>query len=414
MAVNPPVAAFHRSTPARVAPVEGQHGGLGGTLRTVPEDFRVEELPLAPPSGHGNVTRAHVEKRGTPTFDLLLFLSKAAKVSERRIGYAGLKDSRAVTSQYVSLPKVAPAHVRGLRGRHFRVLSAQRDGRPLRIGHLLGNRFTIRIRDINPARIESAQSVLETMVRRGMPNAYGEQRFGVRQDGHVLGDALIRGDAQTFVDNFLGAPSKLERNPAILEARAYYDQGDIQRAWKTFPKRHRAEKRALSSLARGGSPQDVVQELGSGPRKIWLSAWQSYFFNAVLDERIRRGVYDKLLPGDIAWLHDSSATFVAQASPTEERLSLSGAASPTGPLPGAAGRYPSMAAGDAEKGILAREGFEDLGNVPSALVPRGLRRPLRVPIREASLNRDSDRSVVVRFVLPPGSFATVLLGALMS
>ncbi len=409
--MDTPPLAFDRSHPAQIAPMEGLRGGLGGTLRTVPEDFRVEELPLSRPSGHGNITKAHVQKRGTPTFDLLLFLSKSAKLSERRIGYAGLKDSRAVTSQYVTLPKIPPARVRGLRGRHFRVLAAHRDGRRLRIGHLLGNRFTIRIRHVNRERIDDARTVLETMVKRGLPNAYGEQRFGVRQDGHRLGEALIRGDAQAFVDGFLGRPSIYERNPLILDAREYYDQGEIDRAWKTFPKRHRAEKRALSTLRRGGTPEDVVSELGTGQRKIWLSAWQSYFFNAVLDERVRQGTFDNLVPGDIAWLHESSATFVATSS--DVSLAQSGAASPTGPLPGAALRHPSERAGDVERRILTREAFQPMGDTPSTMVPRGLRRPLRVPIREASLEDLGDGSVVVRFVLPPGSFATVLLGALM-
>ena len=153
--------------PAAVAALEDLAGGLGGRIRGYPEDFMVEELPLFRPSGRGEHTIVQVEKRAAPTLDVLLFLSKQVKISERRIGYAGLKDARAVARQYLSLPKIAPERVLGLRHRRFRVLSAARHEVGLKIGHLRGNRFTIRIRDCDLGQLPKARKVLERHVARG-------------------------------------------------------------------------------------------------------------------------------------------------------------------------------------------------------------------------------------------------------
>lgn len=400
--------------PSAVARLGGVGAGLGGAYRERPEDFVVEEIPLYKPTGHGEHTIVHIEKRGTATFDMLLFLSKAAKVSERVIGYAGLKDARAIARQYVSLPKVAPERVLEIRHRKFRVLSAVRNEKPLRIGHLRGNRFTVRIRNANLSRVERAREVLDLLVKRGMPNAYGRQRFGTRQDGHLLGRAMIHEDWTTFIEQLLGTPREEEQNPLMIQARQAFDAGRLQEAHDTFPLKHRSEKRASAVLLRGGSPQEAFQALGGGPRRLWLSAWQSYLFNRVLDARVRDDTYDKLLDGDLAWLHDSSAIYPVRDAAAERERATRGLASPTGPLLGYEPRLPSGAPNRLEQAIFESEGAEAEQYAEGPSRARGLRRPLRCPIQEASLDVDQDGCVVVRFLLPSGTFATVILEHLMA
>jgi tRNA pseudouridine13 synthase len=399
--------------PARVALLEGCGAGLGGRLRARAEDFVVEEIPLYRPSGRGRHTIAHIEKRGTPTFDALLFLSKAVKVSERVIGYAGLKDSRAVARQYVSLPKVPPERLAGLRHRKFRVLSAVPNDRPLKIGHLAGNRFAVRVRDPDLGRVEAARAALETLCRRGMPNAYGSQRFGVRQDGHLLGRAMVHEDWRTLVDLLLGSPHPEERNPRIVAARRAYDAGHLREAYERFPMKHRNEKKASGVLARGGSPLEAFEAVGRGPRRIWLSAWQSHLFNRVLDRRVRAGTCGRLLEGDVAWLHDSGAMVRVRDEAAERARAEGLLASPTGPLAGYGLRRARGVPGAIEQAVLEEGGTDAEAFRTGAARARGLRRPLRVPVREASLEVERDGSVLLRFVLPPGAFATVLLRHLM-
>jgi len=397
--------------PADVGHLEGLGAGLGGRIRSRPEDFLVEEIPIRPPTGRGDFTRVHIEKRATPTFDMLLFLSKAVKVSERRIGYGGLKDARAVARQYVSIPKVAPERLLGLRHPKFRVLSAERDAKPLKIGHLKGNRFTIRVREPNLDRTDAARETLERLVARGMPNGYGIQRYGVRQDGHLLGRAMVREDWGGFMDMFLGNPAPSEMNPSVRQARRCYDAGDLEQAYALFPLKHRWEKRVLKVLMRGGAPRDAFELIGAGPRRIWLSAWQSYLFNCVLHRRVQDGTLDKLEAGDVGWLHDSGAQF--DADEHDAGLGESGAASPTGPLLGYDPRFPSGRPGALEREVLAAEGAEAEAFRASHCRARGGRRPLRVRLKEATLGVESDGSVLVRFVLPPGAFATIAMEHLM-
>ena len=399
--------------PSAVVLLGGVSARLGGRIRTTPEDFLVEEVPLCAPTDRGDHTIVQIEKRGTSTFDALLFLSKTCKVSERVIGYAGLKDARAVARQYISLPKVPPARALQARHRKFRVLSARRNEKPLRIGQLRGNRFTIRIRGADLGQVEAARDVLETLCRRGMPNTYGGQRYGTRLDGHLLGRAIVLEDWREFVDQLLGRPSPREMNPQMVAARAAYDRGDLQAAFDLFPLKHRSEMKASGVLLRGGSPRDAFDALGGGPRRIWVSAWQSYLFNRVLDRRLRDDTADRLLEGDIAWLHESSASYPVHDEAAERGRARTLRASPTGPLLGYAPRLPGGAPGEIEAAVMASESAEPEDFLARHCRARGLRRPLRVPVEEASLAVENDGAVTVRFFLPPGAYATVALDHLM-
>lgn len=383
------------------------------------EDFRVEEIPLGRARGHGPWLRVQIEKRATTTFDVLLFASKAARTSERRIGYAGLKDSQAITSQYLTVPWVPRHRLEGAATDRWRVLAVEAHDATLKIGHLAGNRFTIRIRDVNPAGLAVARERLETMVARGMQNAYGGQRFGTRMDGHVLGRLLAENRVQEWADQFLGRPSHHELDPAVIEARKAYDAGDYSSAFATIPLRHREIKRALGHLARGGEVGELPDLVGKTHRRMWLSAWQSYVFNRVLDRRIRDGTHDRLLPGDVAWLDpDGCLVDVGPAGGTgpagiDPLRFRPPEASPTGPLAGSDCRMAGLEPGALEAQLLAEEGCSPEVFRGTAAFSRGTRRPLVVPVREASIEQVAPRDVVVRFVLPPGAFATVLLEALM-
>ena len=399
-----------RDHPARISLPGGRTGGLGGRLRVVPEDFRVEEIPLRRARGTGPYTLVQIEKRRTSTFDALLFVSKAAKVSERVIGYAGLKDARAVTTQYLTVPRVPPERLLGVATDRWRVLSAERHDQPLKIGHLLGNRFAIRIRDVDGAAFGRASEVLERIVAEGLPNAYGRQRFGARQDGHRVGRALLHGDLPRMLAHLLGRPSPLEFDDQVRAARAAFDRGDLAEAAGRMPMRQRLEKRALAHLARGGTPEAWIEDLGRGRRRIWLAAWQAYLFNRVLDRRLGDGTWNRLQDGDVAWVADEGVLVTARPGHGQP----GGRLAPTGPLPGTSLRPAQGAVGALEAAVLEAEGEDEALWGRPHIRSRGLRRPLAVPVREASLERDGPRDVLVRFVLPSGSFATVLLDLLMA
>lgn len=379
----------------------------------MPEDFLVEEVPLYRPEGVGDHVLFTLEKRGMSTFESLLWISKAVKVSEHKIGYAGLKDARAVTRQTMSVHRVPPERLLAISHPRMRVLEAARHPTRVQIGHLLGNRFTIRIRGANLAHLDAAREALALLVRRGVPNAYGVQRFGVKDDGHLLGKALVRGDFVEFLAHLLGRPHPGEGDPRVRRAREAYDRGDPAGALASFPMKHRIQRKALGALLRTGDPREAYEALGKRPRKIYVSAYQSWLFNRCLDARLAEDTYDRLLEGDLAWQHGTGAMYRVTDPAAEAPRAARFEASPTGPLPGYELREPSGAPLALERSVLGPEGLSDDLFRADAIRTRGTRRPYRVPLGDASLAPDGPDAVVVRFTLPPGAFATILLDELM-
>src|SRR5439155_25871626 len=168
--------------------------GVGGVIKQRAEDFFVQEVPLYEPSGEGEHVYAEIQKVGLTTFDAVQQIARALGVSTRDIGYAGMKDARAISRQILSIWGTTPEAVMALRIPNITVQWAARHGNKLRLGHLSGNRFAIKIRDVKPTDVTRLRPVIETIEKRGLPNYFGEQRFGRRGDNDQLGAALIRDD----------------------------------------------------------------------------------------------------------------------------------------------------------------------------------------------------------------------------
>jgi len=162
-------------------------------LRAAPEEFVVEELPLYPPCGEGAHTFVLVEKRLRTTEEVARELARAAAVPVRDVGYAGRKDRGAVARQWLSVPGLAPERARELEMEGVRVLDAVPHRHKLRTGHLAGNRFALRVREVDPAVAARAPAALARLVDRGAPNRFGEQRFGRDGENAERGLALLRG-----------------------------------------------------------------------------------------------------------------------------------------------------------------------------------------------------------------------------
>lgn len=159
----------------------GGHGGpvLRAVFRAAPEDFVVEELPGFEPSGEGEHLLLTIEKRGMNTVHAARCLARWAGVPEHAVGYAGLKDRHAVTRQRftVHLPKRVAPELAALESPELRVIGHAWHQRKLPRGALRGNRFELRLREVegDPAAIESR---LGAIAAGGLPNYFGEQRFG--------------------------------------------------------------------------------------------------------------------------------------------------------------------------------------------------------------------------------------------
>ncbi|HKP59517.1 MAG TPA: tRNA pseudouridine(13) synthase TruD [Polyangiales bacterium] len=315
-----------------------------GKIRTVPEDFRVEELPAYPPSGQGEHVFVHFEKTGLTTQQAVERIASALGVDARAAGVAGQKDKHAVTTQWASFIGTAPEAARALELPGIRVLDASRHGNKLRTGHLRGNRFDLRLRDTTRADVVS--ELLGELSRIGVPNYYGEQRFGMGERNATRALSFVTGQAPP--------------------------------------------------------PRDRFQ------RRLLYSALQSALFNAWLAARIERGDFQRALPGDVMRKEDSGGLFVNEDQAEAERRMLAWEISPTGPMFGPDMRMPAGDALLHEQAILGTAGLSLETFARHAKLGAGTRRSMRVRPAAWRVCAEQD-AVTLSFELPPGAYATAVL-----
>ncbi len=411
----------------RVAPtvfLTGDIPGTGGVLRQRPEDFLVEEQPLYQPSGAGEHLYLFVEKRDMSTMSMVSTLARHFGVREQDIGVAGLKDRVAITRQLVSIhvPGKGPSDFPALEHERIKILWADLHANKLRQGHLAGNRFIVRIRAVNPADALRAHKVIARLEKSGVPNRFGEQRFGYLGNNHLVGAALVRGDAPEILRLILGPTDAAPEHQR--PARDAFAVGRFAAALDGTARSAVLERRLLESLARGDSPERAIARIDPMRRRFFISALQSAAFNRVLERRLLAGTFDTLGPGDVAFKHDNRACFViddaALADPTLAPRLAAMQISPSGPMWGpemlrARGGVDAM-----ETGCLAELGMslDDLTAYARRVRDSvdGARRPLRVPITDPDVEGGRDDHgpyIRVAFDLPRGSFATVVLREIM-
>lgn len=389
--------------------------GIGGSIKARPEDFFVQEIPLYEPSGEGEHVYCEIQKIGLPTFDAVSRIAKALDVPTRDIGYAGLKDAQAISRQILSIRETDAERVMALRWPDLTVQWAARHGNKLRLGHLKANRFAIKIRNVSPTAVVSLAPLVKLLESRGMPNYFGEQRFGRRDNNDQLGAALIRGDAEGLLSLLLGRPNPKVDDSNSLGARTAYDRGDFEQAMKLYPRHCGMERRILARYIKTGKPVAAVKAIDERLRRLWVSAVQSRLFNAVVARRIQS--LGQVMAGDLAYKHERGAVFRVEDPAVEQPRADAFEISPSGPLLGFRMTLP-----EGEPLRIEQEAAEEMGLKPddfrSPHIGRvtGARRPLRVRPTDIELVGGVDEfgpQVTAAFTLPAGSFATVLLREIM-
>src|SRR5262245_30740744 len=273
--------------------------GIGGTIKTRPEDFFVQEIPLYEASGEGEHVYAEIQKVGVTTFDAVRRIAGALGVPPREIGYAGMKDAHAVSRQVLSIRGTTAEAVMGLQLPGITVQWASRHGNKLRLGHLSGNRFAIKIRDVTPTDVTKLRPAISLIEQRGLPNYFGEQRFGRRGDNDKLGAAIIRDDNAGVLKLLLGNPDPRVDDPQTIAARTAFDARDNAAAMHAWPRRSGMERRVLARLMKTHRPGAAVHAIDEKLRRLWVSALQSRVFNDVVARRIDE--LDRIFEGDWAY-----------------------------------------------------------------------------------------------------------------
>jgi tRNA pseudouridine13 synthase len=333
-----------------------------GALKQRPEDFVVEEIPAYAPSGTGEHVFLRFTKTDVTTPDAVRAIARSLGCDPREAGFAGMKDRRAVTTQTISLhaprgvdPRELAARAGALSLEGIVVHEASPHGHKMKPGHLVGNRFSVAVRDVPADRVDEAAASLASVAAAGVPNAFGAQRFGREGDNASRALAWLRGKER--------------------------------------------------------GPRDPRMQ------RLLFSALQSAVFNAVLDARVADGTWTTPLEGDLLKLRSSGGLFLCSDVQTDRQRAALGELSPTGPLIGARMRWPEGSPAELERRIAAAMLGDGFDLEATRRLGEGTRRVLRLWVQELRWEMepadDGHRGACLRvyFVLPKGAYATTVLSA---
>lgn len=321
-------------------------------MRESAEDFQVDEVLGFEPDGEGEHLLLHLRKRDTNTNWLAGQLARHAGLPSREVSYAGLKDRHAVTTQWFSLRLAGKPEPdwSAMDSEQVEVLAVHRHRRKLRRGVLRGNRFSILLREVEADR-RALSERLQRLQCQGMPNYFGEQRFGHDYRNLCRFDELLGDGRRRKIDRHL--------------------------------------------------------------RGLLISSVRSQLFNEVLAARIERECWDSPLPGDYFMLDGSRSGFSddSRDGRPAERCRIQDI-HPTGPLWGRGTPPVALQAAELERAVLApfdgwRDRLEHLGLEQE-------RRALRLRLDDLAWEFMADGSSLrLDFFLPAGAFATALLRELL-
>jgi len=402
---------YNLSTHSLLPFLTTQFDGIGGDIKTYEEDFFVEEIPLYTPCGEGTHIYAQIEKKGISTMEAMAQIANALRITRKEIGFAGLKDARAVTRQWISVEHLAPEQLLSLDTPNIKFIQIARHSNKIKLGHLAGNRFVIRLRNVNPPlrqAVEVAENVMSVLIRRGVPNYFGVQRFGRRRDTHLLGKAVSKSKIDEFLDLFLGRPEK-EDSATFVAARASYEKGDYKKAYDTWPYPFADQRRALKTLITSKSSKEKAYKvIDKHLKSFFVSAYQSDLFNQVLATRMPD--IDKLLAGDMAYKHINGACFRIEDAISEQPRCDAFEISPTGPLLGFRMTRLTGPAGDIENPVLDLAGLKERDfRQMRQYGAKGGRRPLRFQPHHPQVTTGEDKFgpyMELQFKLDSGCYAT--------
>lgn len=346
-----------------------------------PEDFVVNERLEVDFTGEGEHLWLHIKKSGINTAYLAKLLSEWADIPLRDVGYSGLKDRLALTTQWFSLrlPKkqkpdsdFAPVDIK--EHETVKIIAEHWHNKKLNRGTHNANQFVITLRDIEFAKDQtlgdksSVEQHLQTISKTGVPNYFGPQRFGF--GGNNICEAL----------NLFARPLK-----------------------------------STSSAKKKNKRKSAVREQNS----MELSAARSLIFNQILAARVQDGSWNTGLNGEVFNLNGSGSIFASEhMDETLQARLASGDIHPTAVMWGAGNDKVAGDAAELENTVVQQDAL--LAALATGLEQRKVkaqRRALRLPVEDLSWRwadeQDGEQTLVLSFTLTTGSFATSVLASVV-
>ncbi len=422
--------------------------GVGGRIKQLVDDFVVEEVLVdgSKASTNGSVPSrvlgstlqrqrfllCVLVKRNWDTFIAVKNVAKALCIDQERIQFAGIKDAKAVTAQHVSIANVSIMDSQKIDLKDIEVHPIGYVREQMSLFYLLGNNFTITIKNINQSEAtiteQTTQTIHELNLAGGAPNFFGHQRFGtIRPITHIVGKALVKGDFEEAAMLFLAKPS-LHEHPSSRQTRQELETTkNFKAAKENFPKQLRFERQMLYHLA--DNPDDFTGAFQRLPLKLqalFVQAHQSYLFNRFLSERVQHDLpLNEAVLGDFVVSVERSGlplTTIAKIASAENLAEINaqikiGRLRVALPIFGVKQKLSHGIMGELENQVLVQEGIkvEELQvNVLSRTGGRGGLRAVVTPVRDfrlksVSANQNGVSEAKVNFMLLRGSYATVVL-----
>ncbi len=340
------------------------HAPIQFHFRQSPADFVVTEIPLYPFSGEGEHLILKVRKKALTTWQMLEILSAHLGIKVRDIGYAGLKDKDAMTIQHLSVHKKYEKALENFSHEQIKILETTYHDNKLRIGHLKGNRFFIRLKKVSPTDAKKIDSLLAWIGQQGMPNYFGWQRFGREGNNFETAREIIEGKF-----------TMRNRKKRDFLISAY--QSHLFNLWLS-------KRIEISRLFEGLAPKELGQ----------VFVWNDETIKAVH----REPHFFKLLPGDVVQHYPHGRLFTVDDVHEEAKRFQSRDTSPTGLLCGEKTTHATGLAWEIEKDFVEE--------VPA----KGARRYAWIwPEDIEGAYKKEEWHYELHFTLPKGSYATVML-----
>ncbi len=340
------------------------HSSIDFHFKQSPRDFVVEEIPLYEFSGEGEHLILLVRKKSLSTSEMVGILARYLDVKNRDIGYAGLKDKHAMTKQYISIHKSLEEKLDTFSHEGIKIISKTYHNNKIRIGHLKGNRFYIKVKKVNPTSAQKIDEALKNISDLGMPNFFGYQRFGNDGNNHIDGEKIAKGE-------------KRERNPKTRKFLVNSYQSHLFNLWLS-------RRLEINTLVNNFEPKEIESLLNMPNDEVSKLKAQKHPF--------------KLISGDIMEHYPHGRLFDFNGEQNDIDRFNSRDISVTGLL---CGSKVKMSQGLA--GVIEKEYNDEINE-------DGARRYAWVyPTEIEGRFKPIEAQYEFNFTLPKGSYATVLL-----
>lgn len=344
------------------------HSKIDVLFKQTKDDFVVTEIPLYEFSGEGEHIIIKFRKKELTTWDAVQIFSEQLGCKARDIGYAGLKDKNAMTIQHISLPKSVEENIEKFSHEKIKILETTKHNNKIRVGHLKGNRFFIRLKLVKHVEAKKIEEVLVHLSKHGMPNYFGFQRFGIEGDNYKKGEAIINGELR-------------EKNRKLKQMYINAYQSYLFNSWLS----NRIE---ISKLIDTFEPKEIYEKLNLPLEVVTQMKKQPHPF--------------KIIPQDLMSHYPYGRIFLAEDLESESEKFFQRDRVPTGLLCG--------------KRVKKSEGlaYEYEKEFDKLIKEDGARRFAWIFPEDIESNYKDDKNwMELQFTLPKGSYATEFIAEII-